>query len=91
MYGAPDSDLNVIQHFLDGCHKRHLTSQPVSIFNVLDQQDKSTFNRAIHNHMLSAIIPKEKEVGYYLRKRKCHLSSDKNKEIQENFCKETYF
>ena len=50
-YGASDSDLNVIQRFLDRCHKRHFTSQTVSIFNLLEQQDKSAFKRAIDNHM----------------------------------------
>ena len=63
MYGASDSDLNVIQRFLDSSHKRHFTSQTVSIFNLLEQQDKSTFKRAIDNHMLSAIIPKDKEIS----------------------------
>ena len=43
VYGASDSDLNVIQRFLDRCHKRHFTSQTVSIFNLLEQQDKSAF------------------------------------------------
>ena len=62
MYGASDSDLNVIQRFLDRCHKRNFTSQTVSIFNLLEQQDKSAFKRAINNHMLGAIIPKEKEL-----------------------------
>ena len=51
VYGASDSDLNVIQRFLDRCHKRHFTSQTVSIFNLLEQQDKSAFKRAIDNHM----------------------------------------
>ena len=50
VYGASDSDLNVIQLFLDRCHKRHFTSQTVSIFNLLKQQDKSAFKRAINNH-----------------------------------------
>ena len=62
MYGASDSDLNVIQRFLDRCHRRHFTSQSVSIFNLLEQQDKSAFKTAINNHMLGAIIPKEKEL-----------------------------
>ena len=30
VYGASDSDLNVIQRFLDMCYKRHFTSQTVS-------------------------------------------------------------
>ena len=50
VYGASDSDLNVMQRFLDRCHKRHFTSQTVSIFNLLEQQDKFAFKRAIDNH-----------------------------------------
>ena len=73
VYGASDSDLNVIQRFLDRCHKRHFTSQTVSIFNLLEQQDKSAFKRAIDNPMLGAIIPKDKELVYNLRRRRCHL------------------
>ena len=42
VYGASDSDLNVIRRLLDRCHKRHFTSQTVSIFNLLEQQDKSS-------------------------------------------------
>ena len=64
MYGASDSDLNIIQRFLDRCHKRHFTSQTVSIFNLLEQQDKSAL--AINNHVLGAIIPKDKELVYNL-------------------------
>ena len=67
------NDLNVIQRFLDRCHKRHFTSQTVSIFNLLEQQDKSAFKRAIDNHMLGAIIPKDKELVYNLRRRRCHI------------------
>ena len=86
VYGASDSDLNVIERFLDRCHKRHFTSQTVSIFNLLEQQDKSAFKRAINNHMLGAIIPKEKELVYNLRKRRCHLP-----QIQENFLNRLIF
>ena len=51
VYAASDCDLNVIQRFYR-CHKRHFTSQIVSILNLLEQQDKSAFKRAIDNHML---------------------------------------
>ena len=73
VYGASDSDLNVIQRFLDRCHKRHFTCQTVSIFNLLEQQDISAFKRAINNHMLGSIIPKEKELVYNLRRRRGEL------------------
>ena len=84
VYGGSDSDLNVIQHFLDRCHKRHFTSQTVSIFNLLEQQDKSAFKRAIDNHMLGAIIPKDKELVYNLRRR-CHLPQIKMERYKKTF------
>ena len=85
VYGASDSDLNVIQHFLDRCHKRHFTSQTVSFFNLLEQQDKSAFKRAIDNHMLGAIIPKDKELVYNLRRRRCHLPQIKTERYKKTF------
>ena len=80
-----DSDLNVIQRFLDRCHKRHFTSQAVSIFNLLEQQDKSAFKRAIDNPMLGAIIPKDKELVYNLRRRSCHLPQIKMERYKKTF------
>ena len=90
VYGASDSDLNVIQRFSDRCHKRHFTSQTVSIFNRLEQQHKSAFKRAIGNHMRGAIIPKDKELVYNLRSRRCHLRQIKTERYKKT-CKETYF
>ena len=91
MYGASDSDLNVIQRFLDMCHKRHFTSQIVSIFNLLKQQDKFAFKRAINNHMLGAIIPKEKELVYNLRRRRCHLPQIKTESYKKTFVNRIIF
>ena len=85
MYGASDSDLNVIQCFLDRCHKHHFTSQTVSIFNLLEQQDKSAFKRAIDNHKLDAIIPKDKELVYNLRRRRCHLPQIQTERYKKTF------
>ena len=85
VYGASDSDLNVIQRFLDRCHKRHFTSQTVSIFNLLEQQDNSAFKRAINNHMLGAIISKEKELVYNLRRRRCHLPQINAERFKKTF------
>ena len=81
MYGASDSDLNVIQRFLDRCHRRHFTSLTVSIFDLLEQQDKSAFKRAINNHILGAIIPNEKVPVYNLCRRRCHLPKIKTESI----------
>ena len=91
VYEASDSDLNVIQRFLDRCHKRHFTTQTVSIFNLLEQQDKSTFKRAIDNHMLGAIIPKDKEVVCNLRRRRCHLSEIKTERFKKTFVNRLIF
>ena len=91
VYGASDSDLNVIQCFLDRCHKRHFTSQTVSIVNLLEQQDKSAFKRAINNHMLGAIIPKEKELLYNLRRRRCHLPQIKTERDKKTFVNRLIF
>ena len=85
MYGASDSDLNFIQRFLDRCHKRHFTSQTVSIFNLLEQQDNSAFKRAINNDMLGAIIPKDKELVYNLRRRRCHHPQIKTERYKKTF------
>ena len=85
MYGASDSDLNVTQRFLDRCRKRHFNSQTVSIFNLLEQQDKSALERAINNHMLGVIIPKEKELVYNLRRRRCHLPHIKTERYKKTF------
>ena len=83
VYDASDSDLNVIQRFLDRCHKHHFIPLPVSIINLLEQQDKSAFKRAINNHMLGAIIPNEKELAYNLRR--CHLPQIKMERYKKTF------
>ena len=85
MYGASDFDLNVIQRFLDRCHRRHFSSQTVSIFNLLEQQDKSACKRASNNQMLGAIIPKDKELVYNLRRRRCHLPQIKTERYKKAF------
>ena len=84
-------DLNVTQRFLDRCHKRHFIFQTVSIFNLLEQQDKSAFKRAIDNHMLGAIIPQDKEVVYNLRRRRCHLPQIKTERFKKTFVNRLIF
>ena len=91
VYGASDSDLNVIQHFLDRCHERHFTTQTFSIFNLLEQQDKSVFKRAIDNHKLGVIILKEKELVYNLRTRRNHLPQKKTERFKKTFVNRLIF
>ena len=45
VYGASESDLNIIQNFLDRCHKRHFISYPVSIKDLLKKQDCKIFKK----------------------------------------------
>ena len=90
VYGASDSDLSVIHRFLDRCHKRHFTSLTVSIFDLLEQQDKSAFKIAINNHMLGAIIPNKKKV-YNLHRRRCHLPKIKTERFKKTFVNRLIF
>ena len=87
VYGASDSDLNDKQRYLDRCHKR----QTVSIFNPLEQQGKSAFKRAIDNHMLGGINPKDKELVYNLRRRRCHHPQIKTKRYKKTFVNRLIF
>ena len=81
-----------MMNWLDRCHKRHLTSLTVSIFDLLEQQDKSAFKRAIsNNHMLGAIISNEKEPVYNLRRGRCHLPKIKTERFKKTFVKRLIF
>ena len=61
------------------------------IFNLLEQQDKSAFKRAIDNHMLGAVIPKGKEVVYNLRRTRCHLPQIKTERFKKTFVNRLIF
>ena len=66
-------------------------SQTVSICNLLEQQDKSAIKRAIDNHMLGAIIPKDKELVYNLRRRRCHIPQIKTERHKKTFVNRLIF
>ena len=63
VYGAVDSDLTVIQNFLDRCFKRKYTSKRMDIRELLEKADKKLFKvRSVDpDCQLSNIIPKKKE------------------------------
>ena len=84
-------EIFITERFLDRCHKRHFTSQTDSIFNLLEQQDKSAFKRAIDSRMLGAIIPKDKELVYNLRRRRCHLPQIKTERYKKTFVNRLIF
>ena len=74
VYGAVDSDLTVIQNFLDRCFKRKYTSKRMDIRELLEKADKKLFKvRSVDPHCpLSNIIPKKKETKYQLRNKSAH-------------------
>ena len=73
VYGAVDSDLTVIQNFLDRCFKRKYTSKRMNIRELLEKADKKlfvfVFRSVDPDCPLSNIIPKKKETKYHLKKK----------------------
>ena len=55
VYGASEPHLNIIQNFLDRCHKRRFISYPVSIKDLLKKEDCKIFKKvtSINNHPLA--------------------------------------
>ena len=79
VYGAIDSDLTVIQNFLDRCFKRKYTFKSMDIRELLEKADKKLFKvRSVDPDCpLSHIIPKKKETKYHLRNKSAHRSEIK--------------
>ena len=75
VYGASEPDLNIIQNFLDRCHKRRFICYPVSIKDLLKNQDCKIFKKvtSINNHPLASYIPSKKVCSYNLHKKQCAL------------------
>ena len=75
VYGASEPNLNIIQHFLDRCHKRRFVSFPVSIKDLLYRQDCKILKAitSVDNHQLRFILPPKKDKTYNLRKEQCAL------------------
>ncbi|CAH3140181.1 unnamed protein product [Porites lobata] len=69
-----DSDLTVIQNFLDRCFKRKYTSKRMDIRELLEKADKNLFKiRSVDpDCQLSNILPKKKETRYQLRNKSAH-------------------
>ena len=74
VYGASEPDLNIIQNILDRCHKRRFISYPVSIKDLLKNQDCKIFKKvtSINNHPLASYyIISKKVFSDNLRKKQC--------------------
>ena len=85
VYGAVDSDLTVIQNFLDRCFKRKYTSKRMDIRELLEKADKKLFKvRSVDPDCpLSNIIPKKKETNYLLRKKRAHRPDRKTDRFKD--------
>ena len=70
VYGASDSDLTVIQKFLDRCYKRHYISEKIDVRELLQKTDIKLYNKRVldKEHPLNTILPEKKSVGYNSRK-----------------------
>ena len=89
VYGAVDSDLTVIQNFLDGCFKRKYTSKRMGIRELLEKADKKLFKlRSVDpDCQLSNIIPKKKGTMYQLRNKSAQrpdIKTDRFKNVFVN-------
>ena len=61
VYGASDSDLSVIQNFLDRCMKSKFMSKNVNIRDLLEKADKTLYKK-------DRMTPNARSSSFYLRK-----------------------
>ena len=86
MHEAIDSDLTVIQNFMDKCFKSKYT---MDIRELLEKTDKKIFKvRSMDpDCTLSNIIPKKKKTKYQLRNKSAHrpdIKTDRFKNVFVN-------
>ena len=89
VYGAVDSDLTVIQNFLDRCFKSRYTAKRMDIRELLEKADKKLFKVRLVDPdcPISNIIPKKRETNYLLRKKSAHrpdIKTDRFKNVFVN-------
>ena len=93
VYGAADSDLTIIQNFLDRCFKRKYTSKRMDIQELLEKADKklSKVRSVDPNCPLSNIILKKDERKYLLRNKSAHRPDIKTARIKNFFVNRIIF
>ena len=69
VYGAVDSDLTVIQNFLDRCFKRKHTSKRMDIQELLEKEDKKLFQ-------VRSVDPDTRSVTSFRRRKKQSIYSE---------------
>ena len=89
MHEAIDSDLTVIQNFMDKCFESKYTSKRMDIRELLEKADKKIFKvRSVDpDCTLSNIIPKKKKTKYQLRNKSAHrpdIKTDRFKNVFVN-------
>ena len=69
VYGASDSDVSVIQKFLDRYMKRKFMSKNVNIRDLLEKADKALYKKRLNDPECPffQFLPKEKNTRYNLR------------------------
>ena len=62
VYGACDTEINVLQQFLDRCYKLSFISTQLNIKSLLQKPDKVIFKKVkqCDNHPLKVCLPQEK-------------------------------
>ena len=89
VYGASDSDLSVIQNFLDRCMKRNYMSKNVNIRDSLERADKTLYKKRSNNPACPffQFLPKENKTRYNLRNTSvsvCRIHTDRFKNVFSN-------
>ena len=89
MHEAIDSDLTVIQNFMDKCFESKYTSKRMDIRELLEKADKKIFkvSSVDPDCTLSNIIPKKKKTKYQLRNKSAHrpdIKTDRFKNVFVN-------
>ena len=87
VYGATEPELTTAQQFLDRCYNRKYISKKLSIYQLLEKQDKKIFKKTsfLSSHPFHTNLPKTKQVTYSLRSK-----SSARPLINTNQCNHTF-
>ena len=85
VYAACESDVTLVKCFLNRCFKRKCTSKLISVYSILERQDRNIFKKVSNSvsHPLLSIMPCIKSPNYNLTK-KDQLQA-KNKYLHNSF------
>ena len=93
MYGASEPDLNMVQNFLDRCHKRRYISIPMNIKELLYREDRRLLDTAngCEQHPLNAMMPQRKYDHYNLRRKRCLVPKINTERFKNTFINRLIF